>query len=157
MFPMTITIHTAKELQLVAAALNAEVPVAGKPASAASGPGTAKDSAAPEKTAKDPSPAAASAAGASSPSTAATSEGNAAAASSTPAAAGASTASSSGGAASPEVSFEQVKKAFLALSTKPGGRALCEGVLKPFGLAKLSEAKAEQYAAVLTAINKAGA
>src|SRR5205085_3905837 len=39
-------------------------------------------------------------------------------------------------AASPEVTFDALKKAFLALSTKAGGRALCEGVLKPFSLAK---------------------
>lgn len=53
------------------------------------------------------------------------------------------------------VDFDTLKKAFLALSTKAGGRALCEGVLKPHGLAKLSEAKPEQYAAVLSAIEQA--
>jgi hypothetical protein len=66
------------------------------------------------------------------------------------------TASTEKPSQSPEVSFEVLKKAFLALSQKANGRALCEGVLKPFALAKLSEAKPEQYAAVLTAINKAG-
>lgn len=69
----------------------------------------------------------------------------------------ASTASSDKPAESPAVSFDELKKAFLALSTKPEGRAKCEAVLKPFGVAKLSEAKPEQYAAVLAAINKASA
>jgi hypothetical protein len=54
----------------------------------------------------------------------------------------------------PAVTFDEVKKAFLALS-KPKGRALCEGVLKPFGIAKLSDAKPEQYAALLAAIEQA--
>jgi hypothetical protein len=81
--------------------------------------------------------------------------GNAAAAAGPVAAA--PTASSSTPAASPEVTFEVLKKAFLSLSTKAGGRALCEGVLKPFALAKLSEAKPEQYAAVLAQIEKAAA
>ena len=70
-------------------------------------------------------------------------------------AAAASTASSSTPAESPEVSFEVLKKAFLALSTKADGRAKCESVLKPFGVAKLSESKPEQYAAVLAAIEAA--
>lgn len=55
------------------------------------------------------------------------------------------------------VTFDALKKAFLQLSTKEGGRARCEGVLKPQGLAKLSEAKPEQYGALLTAINAASA
>lgn len=58
--------------------------------------------------------------------------------------------------ASPEVTFDVLKKAFLALSTKAAGREKCEAVLKPFGLAKLSAATPEQYAAVLTEIEKAG-
>jgi hypothetical protein len=71
----------------------------------------------------------------------------------------ASTASSDTPAASPAVTFEALKKAFLALSTKADGRAKCEAVLasvdpKP---ARLSEAKPEQYAALLAAIEKASA
>lgn len=58
--------------------------------------------------------------------------------------------------ASPEVTFDVLKKAFLALSTKAAGREKCEAVLKPFGLAKLSAATPEQYAAVLAEIEKAG-
>jgi hypothetical protein len=67
------------------------------------------------------------------------------------------TASSDKPAESAAVSFDELKKAFLALSTKPEGRAKCEAVLKPFAVAKLSEAKPEQYAAVLAAIVKASA
>ena len=59
--------------------------------------------------------------------------------------------------AAPGVTFDVLKKAFLSLSTKEGGRAKCEGVLKPHGLAKLSEAKEDQYAAILAAIEKASA
>ena len=80
------------------------------------------------------------------------------AAASTPTAAPAAAPSQASTAATdlaPEVSFDQLKKAFLGLSTKADGRAKCEGVLKPFGLAKLSEAKPEQYAAVLAAIEEA--
>ena len=55
------------------------------------------------------------------------------------------------------VDFETVKKAFLALSVKEGGRARCEQVLKPFSLGKLSEAKTEQYGQILQAIHKAAA
>lgn len=70
-------------------------------------------------------------------------------------AAAASPASSPKPEAAPEVTFDVVKKAFLALSTKADGRSKCEAVLKPFKVAKLSEAKPEQYAAVLEAIEKA--
>lgn len=80
-----------------------------------------------------------------------------AAAPTTQAAAAAQTASSTEASASPAVSFDQLKKAFLSLSTKEGGRAKCEGVLKPHGLGKLSEAKEEQYGALLAAIEKASA
>jgi hypothetical protein len=55
------------------------------------------------------------------------------------------------------VDFETVKKAFLKMSTMEGGRARCESVLKPFGIAKLSEAKAEQYGEILVLIKKASA
>lgn len=79
--------------------------------------------------------------------------GNATPAAGQPAAA--QTASSEKPAGAAEVSFDTLKKAFLALSTKADGRAKCENVLKPFGLAKLSEAKPEQYAAVLAAIEEA--
>jgi hypothetical protein len=98
-------------------------------------------------------PAAQSAAAQSQASTAATGEqGN-----DTPAGqpAAASTASSTKLDAAAAPTFDEVKKAFLALSTKPNGRALCEGVLKPFALAKLTEAKVEQYGALKAAIDKA--
>jgi hypothetical protein len=68
----------------------------------------------------------------------------------------AQTASTDKQSASPEVTFDVLKKAFLALSTKAAGREKCEAVLKPFGLAKLSAATPEQYAAVLAEIEKAG-
>lgn len=75
----------------------------------------------------------------------------------TAAAAGAQTASSSAASESSAVTFDELKKAFLALSTKPGGREKCEAVLKPFGLVKLSNATVEQYPAVLAEIQKASA
>jgi hypothetical protein len=80
--------------------------------------------------------------------------GNGAAASASPATGAASTASSSEPSGSPAVSFDELKKAFLALSTKPGGREKCEAVLKPFGLPKLSAANADQYAAILAEIKR---
>lgn len=52
------------------------------------------------------------------------------------------------------VSFDDLKKAFLALPTKAGGREKCEAVLKPFNLPKLSAASPEQYAAVMAEIKK---
>lgn len=59
--------------------------------------------------------------------------------------------------ADPKEAFEVLKKAFLGLSTKPGGREKCEKVLasvepKP---AKLSAATPEQYPALMAAIQKA--
>lgn len=75
----------------------------------------------------------------------------------TGAAAGAQTASSSAASGSPEITFDVLKKAFLALSTKAGGREKCEAVLasvepKP---AKLSAATPDQYPALMTAIEEA--
>jgi hypothetical protein len=86
--------------------------------------------------------------------------GNGAAASQPSATAAASSASSSAESTSPDgeaVTFDELKKAFLALSAKADGRAKCEAVLasvdpKP---GRLSEAKPEQYAALLDAIKKA--
>jgi len=105
----------------------APTPAATVAASPAPSPRTAEvvEAAAPAKTAAESAPAAPSAETAPQASTAATD---------TP------------------VTFDELKRAFLSLSTKPGGRALCEGVLKPFGLAKLSEAKPEQYSAVMAQI-----
>lgn len=68
-----------------------------------------------------------------------------------PAAATAQSASSESSAQT--VTFDELKKAFLALSTKADGRAKCQAVLG--GLAKLSDAKPEQYAGILAAIEKA--
>lgn len=117
------------------------------------------------KPAATPAPAAATAPAGPSASTTAASSAPAAAAQAAQGDAGnatqggqtaaASTASSEKPAAAVEVTFDVLKKAFLALSTKADGRAKCENVLKPFNLAKLSEAKPEQYAAVLAAIEEA--
>lgn len=123
---------------------------------AASGQRTAKAGAAPSPTAGASSPTAASAATPSQASTAATGDTGNGAAAAGPAAA-ATTASSAKPDAAPEVTFDSLKKAFISLSTKPNGRALCEGVLKPLSLGKLSEAKPEQYAQLMTAIEKASA
>jgi len=128
-------------------------PAAGKSKPAAT---AAQTAAATAPAGASASPTAASSAGSAAAPAAQGEAGNAASAAGSPAAA-ASPASSSTPAASPEVTFDMLKKAFLALSTKADGRAKCEGVLKPFGLAKLSEAKPEQYAAVLAEINKASA
>jgi hypothetical protein len=128
----------------------------------AAGAGTAKTGAARGGTGAAPTPAAASAQPQQPGSTAATGEaGNGTSAGSgAPASQGAAAgAQSSGGAnaAGAPVQFDELKKAFLNLSTKADGRAKCEGVLKPFGLAKLSEAKPEQYPAILAAIKQASA
>lgn len=114
-------------VQVKEAAAPAPTPAATVAASPAPSPRTAEvvEAAAPAKTAAESAPAAPSAETAPQASTAATD---------TP------------------VTFDELKRAFLSLSTKPGGRALCEGVLKPFGLAKLSEAKPEQYSAVMAQI-----
>jgi hypothetical protein len=126
---------------------------AGAPAPAgATSSGTAKDGAAHGKTAGASSPAAASAPVQPQASTAAAEAGNGAAAAGQ--AVGATSASSPTPADSPAPTFDETKKAFLALSATKG-RAACEGVLKPFGIAKLSDAKPEQYAALLYAIKDA--
>ena len=122
------------------------------PEARASGQPTAPVSAAPVKTASVPAPIAQSAVAAAPVSTAAT-EGNAHAAIPETASPSASPVLSG----EQEVSFEYLKKAFLALAVKPGGRALCEGVLKPVGAAKLSEVAEAQYHVVLAAIQKASA
>jgi hypothetical protein len=130
-------------------------PLANHPVGA-SGTGTARTGGARGQTGAVSGPAAGSAQGQQQGSTAATGEaGNAAGSAGQPA--GATAASSGTPVESRSVSFDEVKKAFLALSTKPNGRALCEGVLKPFNLGKLSEAKADQYGAVLVEIQKAAA
>jgi hypothetical protein len=59
-------------------------------------------------------------------------------------------------AAADVVAFEDLKKAFLALSSKKG-RPGCEAVLKPFGVAKLSELAPEQYGEALELIKQQGA
>jgi len=115
------------DVQVKEAAAPAPTPAATVAVSPAPSPRTAEvvEAAAPAKTAAESAPAAPSAETAPQASTAATD---------TP------------------VTFDELKRAFLGLSTKPGGRALCEGVLKPFGLAKLSEAKPDQYSAVMAQI-----
>jgi hypothetical protein len=55
------------------------------------------------------------------------------------------------------ITFDALKKAFLALSTKPDGRDKCQAILKPYNFARLSDAKEEHYGALLEAINKAAA
>lgn len=136
---------------IAAAANDAPAPTTGKakpaatpaPAAAATAPAGAPASATEASSAPS---AAAPAAG---------EAGNAAAAAGQPAAA--APASSPKPDAAPEVTFEQVKKAFLALATKPDGRAKCEAVNKAFGVAKLSDIKPENHAAALAEIEKVGA
>lgn len=123
---------------------------------------TAAQADAPKQTAAASTPAADAAAGQSQVSTAAGEAGNAGA-DAPQAGSSAPTASTEKSSASVEtagggepVTFDQVKKAFLALAQKPNGRALCEGINKTFGVAKLSDNKPENYAAVLAEIQKAG-
>lgn len=135
MFPVTITIGNIADLQKVQSVLYPTTAVAEVK----------------EAPAKKSAPAATTTAAASSPSTAEKAAPVPTTVESTSSSAEPSTS------AAPGVSFDELKKAFLSLSTKTGGRTLCEGVLKPLGLGKLSEAKPEQYAALLDAINKAAA
>ena len=133
MFPVTITLQNAAQLNAVMAALSTD---------------RAEKVEAP---AKKSAPAATTTAAASNPTPAAQPA-------SAPTTDAPTTSSSEPEkSAAPAVTFDALKKAFLGLSTKPDGRSKCEGVLKPHGLGKLSEAKEEQYAALLDAINKAAA
>lgn len=61
MFPVTITLHSHEQLSRVLAVMSTEPVPKSAPASAASGPATAKESAVPTKTAKESAPAAVSA------------------------------------------------------------------------------------------------
>jgi hypothetical protein len=123
MFPVTITLHNAAQFSTVMAALGYTAELPAKTEAAA---------------APAPKPPAIVAPTAAPQAPAATSPESNAASPSEPAAV--------------VVTFDALKNAFLALSTKAGGRALCEGVLKPLGLAKLSEAQEEQYGPLLAAI-----
>ena len=60
-------------------------------------------------------------------------------------------------AGAPVVSFEEMKKAFLALSTKPDGRKKCQDTLAAFKVEKLSLAKEADFATITAALIKAGA
>jgi hypothetical protein len=71
-------------------------------------------------------------------------------------AAGATGASSSTPGESPSVTFDAVKSALLGLVAKKQ-RPAGEAVLKEFNLAKLSDAKPEQYAQLKAALDKAAA
>lgn len=149
---VTVSIHapTLVDLQHVVARLQpteAANEAPGKPNPPASAATAPAGSPATQTAAPSAPPAAASAAG---------EQGNAAAASPSPASAAASNVSSSAPSESPAVSFDEVKKAFLGLSSSKG-RAACEKVLALFGLAKLSDAKPEQHANVLAEIKKAAA
>lgn len=127
MFPITITIHSQDQFDLVAAALNgqAKSPApAPKPAAAsgaAPGQATAKvqEVAAPEKTASAPNPAAESVVGQQQASTAATD--------------------------AKHLTYEDVKPLILEL-TKAKGREVAAGALAKFGAAKGPELKPEQFA-----------
>ncbi len=158
MFPLTITLHDAVQLNAVMAALNPSfVPKSAVAAKAASGPATAKESAAPSKTVDAPARTAPSAAS-DAPVSIAADPNATASVNDAPATPTASEAAPTADTAPAEtVSFDTLKKAFLALSTKEAGRAKCESVLKPLGLGKLSEATEPQYAGLLEAIQKASA
>lgn len=127
MFPITITIHSQDQFDVVAAALSAQAKSpapAPKPAAApeaAPGQATAKvqEAAAPEKTASAPSPAAESAGDQQRASTAATD-------------------------AKP-LAYEDVKPLILEL-TKTKGRESAASALAKFGAAKGPELKPEQFA-----------
>jgi hypothetical protein len=124
--------------------------------------GTAATGAAHGKTAGASGQPAASAQAAQPGSTAATGEaGNATSAgsdgqASQGALAGASSSGPASAAGGKELTFDEVKKPFLALS-QTKGRPACEAVLGQFKLAKLSDAKPEQWAQLKAAIDKAAA
>ena len=140
MFPVTITLNNISDLQKVQSVLYPTTAVVEVKETKKSAPATTAAAASSQTPAAAQAPA---------HTTAPADAGNVAA----------STGSSPKPeeSAAPGVTFDVLKKAFLALSTKPEGRSKCEGVLKPHGLGRLSEAKEEQYAALLDAINKAAA
>lgn len=140
MFPITVTIHDAAQLNAIMAALGttglqpaATAPVADKPKAT--------------KPKAEPKPQVAEAA-----------EGNDAAASSAPASPAAPAASSTDSeqpaADAPAVTIADVNAAIIGLA-KAKGRDAAVAVLKDFGVAKAPELKADQYAAVVAAAKKA--
>lgn len=146
MFPITLTIHNREQLDAVLSVMT--------PAETSSGSHiTNTGQVVKETTAKKPSSA-----------TPARTEPTASgAADDAQGKTGGASAQAAGSvAAEPQVStaatdFETLKKAFLALSTKPDGRTKCEAVLKPFNAAKLSALKPEQYDDAMAKINELGA
>lgn len=141
MFPITVTVHDAAQLNAIMAALGttglqpaATAPVA-TPAPKAERVAKPKAEPKPEAT-----------------------EGNAAAASSEPATtaapAASSTASEQPAADAPAISIADVNAAIIGLA-KAKGRDAAVAVLKEFGVAKAPELKAEQYPAVVAAAKKA--
>jgi hypothetical protein len=141
MFPITVTVHDAAQLNAIMAALGTSS--LQPTAVAAPAPKAEKV----EKAAKpkaEPKPEAA--------------EGNAAAASSEPATtaapAASSTASEQPAADAPAPTIADVNAAIIGLA-KGKGRDAAVAVLKEFGVAKAPELKPEQYAAVVAAAKKA--
>lgn len=140
MFPITVTVHDAAQLNAIMAALGttglqpaATAPVADKPKAT--------------KPKAEPKPQVAEAA-----------EGNDAAASSAPATTAAPAASSTDSeqpaADAPAVTIADVNAAIIGLA-KAKGRDAAVAVLKDFGVAKAPELKVDQYAAVVAAAKKA--
>lgn len=153
MFPVTITLHDASQLNAVLNALSGnpqpQENTKGKPAAApkaASGQATATAGAAPTKTAAAPTPAAESAAAQPPASTAAT-EGNATPAVTSTASPSASSAPSS---SSEALSYEPVGKAITTFAAR-NGRDATVAKLSEFGVKSGKELKPEQYAAALEA------
>lgn len=142
MFPVTITLHDAAQLNAVMHALGAPAVEVPKPAAApkaASGKATAKADAAPTKTADGPAPTAESAAAPAPASTAATTDPK-------PASAAAAPAPTTATAASP--SYEPVGKAITTYAATHG-RDAALAKLAELGVKSGKELKPEQYAAAL--------
>lgn len=139
MFPITVTVHDAAQLNAIMAALGT---TGLQPAATAPAPVADKPKATKPKV--EPKPQVA--------------EGNDAAASSAPASPAAPAASSTDSeqpaADAPAVTIADVNAAIIGLA-KAKGRDAAVAVLKDFGVAKAPELKADQYAAVVAAAKKA--
>jgi len=141
MFPITVTVHDAAQLNAIMAALGT---TGLQPAATAPVATPAPKAERVAKPKAEPKPEAA--------------EGNAAAASSEPATtaapAASSTASEQPAADAPAITIADVNAAIIGLA-KAKGRDAAVAVLKEFGVAKAPELKPEQYPAVVAAAKKA--
>lgn len=148
MFPITMTIHNPTQLNAVLAALNLEQPV---PAPAAAVVKEAK----PEATAKKPAGTAQTAETKPTETTAAVeSSQSVAAETGMPAAQAAEVLNGHANDDAAAPTYQDAANAINAVA-KAKGRAGAIAVLAEFGVAKLPDAKPEQFAAIIRAANEA--